>query len=57
MIKEIDYVMLSDLIKELQLIEKDTGDKFVGFEDDDSYTTKCKLKITENGDLIFDLSK
>jgi hypothetical protein len=55
--KQLDYIMLSDLIEELQQINNDNGDLCVGFEDDESYTTKCTLKVTKDGDIIFDISR
>lgn len=55
--KELSYVRLSDLINVLTETKESEGDLFVGFEDDYSYTSKCILKTTQEGDIIFDISK
>jgi hypothetical protein len=55
--KEYSFLMLSELIAELQNIKNENGDLYVGFEDDESYTNRCKIKTTENGDMIIDLSR
>jgi hypothetical protein len=54
---ELDYIYLSTLIDVLTDIKEKNGDKLIGFEDDDSYTTKCRLKTVSDNDLVFDISR
>lgn len=51
---EKGQMMLSDLIKEL-VEQLKSGDKFIGFEDEDTnvYTSYFKIKTTNEGDLLF----
>lgn len=50
--KEYYQLMLSEFISELEQIKYKNGDLCIGFEDSDSYTSKCIIKTTEHGDLI-----
>lgn len=54
MVKRFEQMMLSELVKEL-IDELKRGDRFVGFEDKDSYTSSFNIKLTEGGDLIFEI--
>lgn len=47
-------MMLSELIKEL-VDELKSGDRFIGFEDEDAdtYTSYFRIKATNDGELLF----
>lgn len=48
---------ITTLINILKEIYENQGDLIIGYEDNDSYTNKTKLRTNDSGDLIFDISR